>query len=59
MINDWFRGIADPREPLVQDIGLEHSGLHESVTLAFGIPDSEIRQQLIEAIDRRLEESAK
>jgi O-acetyl-ADP-ribose deacetylase (regulator of RNase III) len=28
---------------------------HQSITLAFGIPDGEIRKQLIEAIDREME----
>ncbi len=39
-----------------REIGEMHSdNSHECVTLAFGIPDVEIREQLIEAIDREME----
>ena len=55
-IRKWFRrGNNDP-SALVRDGEEMVAGTsHQSVTLAFGIPDGEIRNQLIEAIDREME----
>lgn len=55
MITKWFGGGNNPSE--IVRSGEERLGdtSHQSVTLAFGIPDGEIRDQLIEAIDREME----
>lgn len=54
-ITKWFRGGNNNPSELVRD-GEEMQGdtSHQSVTLAFGIPDGEIRNQLIKAIDREM-----
>lgn len=53
----WNRWLGGVKEQLGgRGIALVDNGnSHRSITLAFGIPDGEIREQLIKAIDREME----
>jgi len=53
----WLGGGNDrPRQHHVENEKVIEQGLHQSVTLAFGIPDGEIRERLMEEIEREMEQ---
>ena len=49
----WFGGVKEGGRAIGEEDYAGNS--HRSITLAFGIPDGEIREQLIKAIDREME----